>query len=247
MNSTRSSMKRDPLTGEKEPPQTLNRYVYCLNNPLKYIDPAGTETQVEDPQAAVEKVFQRLMNIDPEAYAEIQQQLDDGTISAIEALVKILELLGFHIESVNYADESVKIQVPEGSGISIITVQIKNNLVDERGQPLYGQFDRTTQTALINFARSGKVTDIAAIICHEVSHSVLGTALDKRTQDSIIYGVEYSYLTFLEGVGVRYSYNYKDLHLNAQAAVQDPSKMYRVLFQKILAQWLENPQARKRR
>jgi len=32
---------RDPLAGKKALPQTLNRYTYCLNNPVKYIDPTG--------------------------------------------------------------------------------------------------------------------------------------------------------------------------------------------------------------
>ncbi|MBU7028772.1 MAG: exo-alpha-sialidase, partial [Theionarchaea archaeon] len=34
---------RDPLKGKIESPQTLNRYTYCLNNPLKYIDPLGMD------------------------------------------------------------------------------------------------------------------------------------------------------------------------------------------------------------
>jgi RHS repeat-associated protein len=48
---------RDPLQGERELPQTLNRYAYCLNNPLKYIDPTGNQS--DDPQDLVEEVFQR--------------------------------------------------------------------------------------------------------------------------------------------------------------------------------------------
>jgi RHS repeat-associated protein len=32
---------RDFLSGEKINPQSLNRYTYCLNNPIKLIDPAG--------------------------------------------------------------------------------------------------------------------------------------------------------------------------------------------------------------
>jgi len=34
----------DPLLGQLSSPQTLNRYVYCTNNPLIYTDPAGTKT-----------------------------------------------------------------------------------------------------------------------------------------------------------------------------------------------------------
>jgi RHS repeat-associated protein len=32
---------RDPLNGISANPQSLNRYTYCLNNPLKYTDPTG--------------------------------------------------------------------------------------------------------------------------------------------------------------------------------------------------------------
>ncbi len=32
---------RDPLAGKKVIPQSLNRYVYCFNNPLKFHDPSG--------------------------------------------------------------------------------------------------------------------------------------------------------------------------------------------------------------
>ena len=36
-------MSVDPLAGNTEDPQTLNRYVYTRNNPLKYIDPEGLD------------------------------------------------------------------------------------------------------------------------------------------------------------------------------------------------------------
>ena len=36
-------MAVDPLAGNTEDPQTLNRYVYARNNPLKYIDPDGLD------------------------------------------------------------------------------------------------------------------------------------------------------------------------------------------------------------
>jgi len=34
---------RDPIKGNIMNPQSLNPYVYCLNNPMKYIDPDGRE------------------------------------------------------------------------------------------------------------------------------------------------------------------------------------------------------------
>jgi RHS repeat-associated protein len=34
-------LTRDPLTGKTHSPQSLNRYTYCLNNPLTYVDPLG--------------------------------------------------------------------------------------------------------------------------------------------------------------------------------------------------------------
>jgi hypothetical protein len=34
---------RDPVKGTIMNPQSLNPYVYCLNNPLKYVDPDGRE------------------------------------------------------------------------------------------------------------------------------------------------------------------------------------------------------------
>lgn len=70
-----------------------------------------------------------------------------------------------------------------------------HNLTDEKGQPLWSQFNRGTQTALINFAGSGKGTDIAAIICHEVSHSLLDpNKFEEKMQESVIYGVQHSYM-----------------------------------------------------
>ncbi|MDD3626785.1 MAG: RHS repeat-associated core domain-containing protein, partial [bacterium] len=34
-------MKVDVVTGNIKSPQTLNRWVYCNNNPIKYVDPTG--------------------------------------------------------------------------------------------------------------------------------------------------------------------------------------------------------------
>ncbi len=35
----------DPIVPDPMNPQSLNRYTYCLNNPLKYIDPMGYSSE----------------------------------------------------------------------------------------------------------------------------------------------------------------------------------------------------------
>src|SRR5438309_317081 len=43
----------DPLAGTRFNPQTLNRYTYVLNNPLRYVDPSGyqsTKAKIEQPK-----------------------------------------------------------------------------------------------------------------------------------------------------------------------------------------------------
>jgi RHS repeat-associated protein len=41
-------LTRDPLVGVSTNPETLNKYSYCANNPLKYIDPTGLWFERED-------------------------------------------------------------------------------------------------------------------------------------------------------------------------------------------------------
>ncbi len=119
-------ISKDPLTGEKGSPQTLNRYVYCLNNPLKYIDPAGTETEPPDPQQTAEEVFKRLQYIDPNALNEVQGLLDAG--KQLEALMKILELLGF--EYACKGDGTLSVEIGKENWY---TMKIDNNLGDWGG------------------------------------------------------------------------------------------------------------------
>src|SRR5664280_3789406 len=49
---SRSSMARfyspDPVGGQLSNPQSLNRYTYVLNNPLKWIDPTGMIVEWND-------------------------------------------------------------------------------------------------------------------------------------------------------------------------------------------------------
>ena len=58
-------ISRDPLVGDLESPQTLNRYTYCANNSLKYVDPTGLKIDVrEHNRSEVEYVLSSSSSID---------------------------------------------------------------------------------------------------------------------------------------------------------------------------------------
>jgi len=71
-------------------PQGLNRYAYCLNNPLRYLDPTGHEEV-----ATVELTLEEL-----QAWIDAIQQLRDGLTDAtmvLEGLGVALDILGLGI------------------------------------------------------------------------------------------------------------------------------------------------------
>jgi RHS repeat-associated protein len=182
---------RDPVMGKKESPQTLNRYVYCINNPLTYVDPAGTDSN--NTQETVEEIFRRLQAVNPDELKEIQAALDNNEIEPVDALKKVLELLGFEVKEEN---DALLIEVSEGDWFGI---KIDNTIGD------WGTIK--DNNILINFT-SGKVGDMTLTILHEVSHAVLGPSFTKEQdtkQHLSIYNVEYSYLIGLSGLGVEFS------------------------------------------
>jgi RHS repeat-associated protein len=224
-------ISRDPLTGRKESPQTLNRYAYCLNNPLKYADPTGTDG--EDPQKQVEEVFGRLENVNPNLLIEIQKLLDEG--KEFEALVVILELLGFEYETTKNGGLSININDKD------YTIQIDDDLAG------WGSTNNHegAESISINFS-SRKVGDITLTILHEVCHAVLGgeSAEAGRAQHPFIYGVEYSYMLVLNDFGVPISSTDLSmrkpnffLHVYSNLLSYDPSWDHKAPISGILEKW----------
>lgn len=228
-------LTRDTLYGEIKAPQTLNRYVYCLNNPLKYIDPTGNES--DDPQKAVEDIFERLKNISPEISAEIQEKVDSGELSDIQALEQIIELLGF---SVLWTNSDKKILAVKISDDLTITVRTAEDLKDEKGNPLWGRYKSKTKTAFIDFSKSKNVGDMALIFLHEASHAVLDEfGIGVIKQEQIIYSVQFSYMmaSRFTSVFAQYSGDYMR-HVGAQSFNRDPSGIFRPSIPDILKRWL---------
>ncbi|MBU7025411.1 MAG: hypothetical protein HXS48_00600, partial [Theionarchaea archaeon] len=216
-------LTRDPLQGERGAPQTLNRYVYCLNNPLKYIDPAGT-----DPKETVEEIFQRMQNVDPATYAELQKQVDSEAMTALEALKVIMELLGYKIDERSSTDEVLKVIVEGGL---VLSFGIDNTIAE------WGTIDPETSTIKINFGKSGKVADMALIALHEVCHAVLGGKHgDQHYEHQFIYSVQYSYASALKSIGVEVSEAYRN-HLWVEAHQHDRSFFNEVPIPDIVERW----------
>jgi RHS repeat-associated protein len=70
---------RDPLAGVSASPKTLNRYVYCGNNPLKYTDPLGLSFE-RDIEEYEEPESPEILDEDPFMVIE----LEDGTLLTID-------------------------------------------------------------------------------------------------------------------------------------------------------------------
>jgi len=216
-------LTRDPLRGKKEAPQTLNRYMYCLNNPLKYIDPAGT-----DPIDTVEEIFQRLLTISPEEFEELEKEFEELNL---EALVKILELLGYRVEKVNPANNSLTLIIDDTSSIDII---VDDTLSD------YGRFNIEEQEAYINLSKCSTVADMAMVALHEISHAVLSKegGPDTRVQEAIIYNVQYLYKNALLWGGVNISPEYAK-HLDQMENHYDPDGVIQPPISNALVKWMQ--------
>jgi hypothetical protein len=76
------------------------------------------------------------LNIDSEEYAEVQALIDDGNF--LEALKKLLELMGYKIGSIDATNNSLEVTVETGL---LITIQVDNSLRN------FGNFNTVTQTA----------------------------------------------------------------------------------------------------
>jgi RHS repeat-associated protein len=66
----------DTIVSNPSNPQTLNRYSYCFNNPLKYVDPSGNEVDIAGYNVAY-------IWADIAAFLATGQMLSAGTIAAM--------------------------------------------------------------------------------------------------------------------------------------------------------------------
>ncbi|KYK29890.1 MAG: hypothetical protein AYK19_19090 [Theionarchaea archaeon DG-70-1] len=221
-------LTRDSLQGKREAPQTLNRYVYCLNNPLVYVDPTGNESEPSDPQQMVEQIFQRLLKLSPEKYKELQEQFEELNL---EALVGILELLGYTVRDVNPVNNSLKVIIDDKTEIEIVV----DNTLDD-----YGNFNVEGQIANINLSKCGTIADVAMVALHEISHAVLSRegGPDMPEQEAIIYTTQYLYKNVLSWGGVELSSGYAK-HINRMKNQWNPKGVIQAPISNVLVKWMQ--------
>ncbi|MBU7046623.1 MAG: RHS repeat-associated core domain-containing protein, partial [Theionarchaea archaeon] len=171
---------RDTASGSQDAPQTLNKYAYCLNNPLTYVDPTGNES--EDP------VWDAFNNIDWSLVPldEIQELIDEGDLlGALVLLVEALIAQGIPFEIVKDEEGNITdILYSEDTGDNVCYFQIRLTTCHElyemtgdrkalvaAGMFLYGENDGiwlTTDSFVGAFADAKK---LASVLGHEAVHA----------------------------------------------------------------------------
>ncbi|MFH1825300.1 MAG: RHS repeat-associated core domain-containing protein [Candidatus Firestonebacteria bacterium] len=68
-------ISRDPIAGEMKEPLTLNKYLYCQNNPINYIDPDGKCRKKT--QEAIDNMRKVGLN---KMADDLQNKLDNGQV-----------------------------------------------------------------------------------------------------------------------------------------------------------------------
>jgi len=121
---------RDPLQGKMRSPQTQNRYTYCLNNPLKYIDPQGLDceyiilpdgTVSHELAALYNSMQQALKSLTEEDWEDIENLLASNDMTKkMEAIKIILTEAEIHFVESN-AGKSLTIKLAE----SQFTIEFK--------------------------------------------------------------------------------------------------------------------------
>jgi RHS repeat-associated protein len=115
---------RDPLQGKKAIPQSLNRYTYCLNNPVNLIDPTGLfciHNVTTDVMTCITKYGWYMIGANGVTFSsnEIQELIDDGDyVGAVKRILEFLNGLGFDIQIL---EEDIEID-EEGNQVGTLTV-----------------------------------------------------------------------------------------------------------------------------
>jgi RHS repeat-associated protein len=174
---------RDVVRRDTKNPQSLNWYVYCLNNPIRYVDPLGF--QADDASEIIEEIFSLLQNMSlGDLDEEIETLLEEK--SPFEVLVSLVEKLGLSY-TVDYEKEEINITI-EAGGLSTDIV-----LSNDPTLGLYGHSPPGKGIINVNAQNHGTAGDLVATILHEMCHCVLDMTkikLKPREEETLILSAQ---------------------------------------------------------
>ena len=144
-------MTRDPFMGIKTNPQSLNRYTYCLNNPVKLVDPAGLTYRMCDVNTGVcVRVFEGGRDgwaaydengnyiTDSNAMETLFTQAKNAESDTereyilLQIIVRILRMLGFDVSDNDINPEKLRIEF-DIDGVETWVNVILNDPTERRG------------------------------------------------------------------------------------------------------------------
>jgi RHS repeat-associated protein len=184
---------KDALRGDIKNPQSLNLYTYCLNNPLRYVDPLGF-----DALDSVQDVFEYLFNMDPEMLGEdFDIYLEEAGGDELKALMNLMDDLGFDAKIVGKGDRRRLIITVKINGTDYGTMQV---YVDEKrceDENAYGGRDSLTEDIFVSIIKHRTIAELVTTILHEICHHVLkkeASWLTTEKEHFIIYAVQIMYM-----------------------------------------------------
>ncbi len=178
---------RDPLPGSLLVPQTHNQYVYCLNNPLKYTDPTGMETDdtahlafVILPDGTISHELADLLNRLRDAlksvdWDSIQGDLAQGDLyGALEKIIKEI----FPDATIEVYENEIDVTMADGFVFGFFWADSSHK---ELSSVTYGACSPVKGIGANIYFNKDLIKDAGDLFCvlsHELTHGFLGREFD---------------------------------------------------------------------
>jgi RHS repeat-associated protein len=206
---------RDAAEGNMQNPQSMNLYIYCLNNPVRYTDLLGfngDEDEEEKAKKLVQEIFNYLNNLGLDTMElSLEEYFKDekgNPLTVAEGLMKLIGDLGFEIVGeIEKKPEEVTLAGDNQETVDVLrmTVQFEGATVeiamyDDKylgKDGVYGYAPPDTNLVVLNVSKHQTVGELAATLCHEISHRVLEKKLlmTGRKAENIIHPIHVAYVS----------------------------------------------------
>jgi len=193
----------DSIVQNPANPQTLNRYSYCLNNPLKYVDPSGLRVYIGRTDVSVLKDILDQIN-------QAEEFGCDPSAALMAAFWDAYNGLGENWVDLFDAWEKFGSVEPEMAGIleeSAITFTIGAGSIKDSISMITGIRGGTSATITLDLGKIGSegVNGAVWVFAHEAMHGAVWDYLGFVTGEGSRYE-ETVACQYQRGVGLKYGY-----------------------------------------